>query len=88
LLTGQSAVLVDIALEGTVSGVPKPNISALESVFDKLSDLKVKEAKEQIKARPQGLTLAEVEAEGVQGVGKIIKGVSRQKVKNLLYDLQ
>jgi hypothetical protein len=29
-----------------VSGIPKPNVSALESVFEKLSDLKVKEAKE------------------------------------------
>ena len=54
MLTGQSGVLVDIALEGTVSGIPKPNISALESVFDKLSDLKVKEAKEQIKAQASG----------------------------------
>ena len=37
-----------------MSGVPKPNIAALESVFDKLSDLKVKEAKEQITARASG----------------------------------
>jgi hypothetical protein len=37
-----------------VSGIPKPNVSALESVFEKLSDLKVKEAKEQIKAQASG----------------------------------
>lgn len=47
-------MLIDIALEGTVSGIPKPNVTALESVFEKLSDLKVKEAKEQLKAQASG----------------------------------
>jgi hypothetical protein len=42
-------VLIDIAIEGTVSGAPKPTIAALQSVFEKIAELKVKEEKERYK---------------------------------------
>jgi hypothetical protein len=44
-------VLIDIALEGTVAGAPKPTIPTLLGVFDKITDLKIKEEKERIKAQ-------------------------------------
>lgn len=54
LLTPQSAAFVDVALEGSSSGVPKPTIPALSSVFDKLTELKLKEEKERLKANTSG----------------------------------
>lgn len=54
LLTPQSAAFVDIALEGSSSGVPKPTIPALASVFDKITELKLKEEKERLKANASG----------------------------------
>lgn len=40
---------MDLALEGTASGVPKPSIPALQGVFEKLAELKLKEEKEKLK---------------------------------------
>jgi hypothetical protein len=51
LITPQTGVFIDIALEGSVSGAPKPTIPALTSVFDKIAELQVKEEKERIKAQ-------------------------------------
>jgi hypothetical protein len=50
LLTSQTGVFVDIALEGTISGAPKPTLPQLQSVFEKLAELKLKEEKEKFKA--------------------------------------
>lgn len=49
LITPQTGLLLDIAVEGTIAGAPKPTIGALQSVFDKIVDLKVKEEKERYK---------------------------------------
>ena len=43
-------MFVDIALEGTVAGAPKPTLPQLQSVFEKIAELKLKEEKEKFKA--------------------------------------
>jgi hypothetical protein len=49
LLSIESAELVDIALEGATNSGPRPTIPELQGVFDKLTELKLKQAKEAIK---------------------------------------
>lgn len=41
---------MDIALEGAVGGAPKPTVSALAGIFDKVAELQLKAEKEKLKA--------------------------------------
>jgi hypothetical protein len=42
----------DITVEGTVAGAPNPKIGALQPVFEKLAELKVKETETGIEVVP------------------------------------
>ena len=50
LLSGEIAELIDIALEGSSIIGPVPNIPELAAISQKLTDLKIKQAKEKVKA--------------------------------------
>lgn len=54
LLTAENAELIDIALEGASNQGPRPSVPELQSVFDKLTDLRIKQAKETAKATSSG----------------------------------
>ena len=49
-MSPESADFIDIALEGVANHGPKPTIPELNTVFDKLAELQLKRAKEQVKA--------------------------------------
>lgn len=46
LLSNETAELVEIALEGATNSGPRPTIPDLQGVYDKLTDLRIKQAKE------------------------------------------
>lgn len=50
MLTPENAEFIDLALEGTSSAAPRPNIPELVGVHDKLQEIALKAAKERAKA--------------------------------------
>lgn len=45
ILTAENAELIDIALEGTSNAGPRPTVPELASVFDRLQEVRLKQAR-------------------------------------------